>query len=107
MQLESLLQIYHCVREVLLDNNDCLQIEAGGTCYMFDVLTLGLLVTIELRLILEDKEVVKVMHDCRQDSAALFYQMGIRVQNIFDTQVRTSRQYSLKTMVKPDPASMT
>jgi len=50
----------------------------------------GLAVTYELRLMLEDKDIVKSMHDCRQDSAALFYQMGINLQNIFDAQVWTA-----------------
>ncbi|KAK8771260.1 hypothetical protein V5799_025496 [Amblyomma americanum] len=29
---------------------------------------------------------VQVMHDCRNDSAALFFQFGIKLQNVFDTQ---------------------
>lgn len=40
-----------------------------------------------LKDILEDKSVTKVMHDCRQDSAALFYQFGIKLKNVLDTQV--------------------
>ncbi|XP_070397456.1 egalitarian protein homolog isoform X1 [Dermacentor albipictus] len=28
----------------------------------------------------------EVMHDCRNDSAALFFQFGIKLQNVFDTQ---------------------
>ena len=39
---------------------------------------------------MEDSTVVKVMHDCRNDSAALMYQKGIEIRNIFDTQVTPS-----------------
>ena len=63
---------------------------AGGTCYMFDVFTAGLCITAELKGLLEDPAIVKVMHDCRQDSAALYYQMGIKLRNIYDTQVTTA-----------------
>ena len=62
---------------------------AGGTCYMFDVFTAGLCITVELKALLEDPAIVKVMHDCWQVSAALYYQMGIKLQNIYDTQART------------------
>lgn len=54
---------------------------------MFDVFQAGLGVTCELKSMLEDDSIVKVMHDCRQDSAALYYQMGIKLQNVFDSQV--------------------
>ena len=40
-----------------------------------------------LKDILEDESVTKVIHDCRQDSAALFYQFGIKLNNVLDTQV--------------------
>lgn len=32
----------------------------------------------------------QVMHDCRNDSAALFFQFGVKLQNVFDTQVSPS-----------------
>ena len=41
-----------------------------------------------LREVFEDPSIVKVMHDCRQDVAALSAQTGISVNNIFDTQAR-------------------
>ena len=40
-----------------------------------------------LKAILEDNNVAKVFHDCRQDSAALYYQFGIKAQPVLDTQV--------------------
>lgn len=37
--------------------------------------------------LLENKNVVKILHDCRQPAAALMYQKSIRICNVFDTQV--------------------
>lgn len=39
-----------------------------------------------LRELLEAEHITKVMHDCRNDSAALFFQFGVKLQNVFDTQ---------------------
>jgi ribonuclease D len=36
---------------------------------------------------LQDPQVVKVMHDCRADSDALFHQHNVAIDNVFDTQV--------------------
>ena len=55
---------------------------------MFDVFQAGLCIAAQLKAMLQDSTIVKVMHDCRQDSAALYYQMGIKLQNIYDTQVK-------------------
>ena len=40
-----------------------------------------------LRQLLQDNRTVKIMHDCRQAAAVLFYERGVTVQNVFDTQV--------------------
>lgn len=59
----------------------------------------------QLQAILQDAAVVKVMHNCRQDSAALWYQKSIRICNIYDTQVtaelacRKDDNYSSTTLV--------
>lgn len=60
----------------------------GNECYNFDIFKMNSEVMQQLKAILEDDTVVKVMHDCRHDSAALWYQKGIKIRNIFDTQVR-------------------
>ena len=52
----------------------CLQVFTGGVCYMFDTLGLSLDIWSELRSILEDQNITKSMHGCRQDSAALLNQ---------------------------------
>lgn len=63
--------------------------KAGKECYIFDILQTNSGIMQQLQAILEDDTVIKVMHDCRQDSAALWYQKGIRIRNIFDTQVNS------------------
>lgn len=65
----------------------CLQVFVGSTCYLFDMLQITEPFLQQLKSILEDLNVTKVMHDCRQDSAALFYQFGIKLHNVLDTQV--------------------
>ncbi|XP_050033220.1 egalitarian protein homolog [Dermacentor andersoni] len=58
-----------------------------GEVFLFDVQsTPQLFAEGHLRDILEAEHITKVMHDCRNDSAALFFQFGIKLQNVFDTQ---------------------
>ena len=38
-----------------------------------------------LKQLFEDEKIVKILHDCRQDSLALFYLLGIKLENVFDT----------------------
>ncbi len=40
-----------------------------------------------LEPLLASNEKLKIMHDCREDSAALFHQCGIRLRGVIDTQV--------------------
>lgn len=40
-----------------------------------------------LRALLEDESIVKVLHCCRGDSTALWYSSGVRLLNVFDTDV--------------------
>ena len=42
-----------------------------------------------LKEVLECPDIIKVFHDCRNDSGVLHAQHGILLQNIFDTQVIT------------------
>ncbi len=53
----------------------------------------------ELRSLMENSSVVKVIHDCRQDSAALFYQLQIRLANVFDTQVQALLTHQLHNII--------
>lgn len=56
----------------------------GGRFFMLDALRPG--VAEGMAPLLESSAVVKVLHDCREDSAALFHQHGILMRSVFDTQ---------------------
>jgi len=45
------------------------------------------LITTYLKDPLESTSIVKVMHDCRQDSDALFHLAGIKLTSVFDVQL--------------------
>ncbi|CAG0898442.1 unnamed protein product [Darwinula stevensoni] len=59
----------------------------NGQIFIFDVMVCPEMMTEgNLAIILESEDIVKVMHDCRNDSAALHWQFGISLRNVFDTQ---------------------
>ncbi|XP_075228845.1 egl_like_exo domain-containing protein isoform X2 [Lycorma delicatula] len=59
----------------------------SGQAYIFDLITCPNLVTAGgLHKLLEAESVVKVIHDCRNDSVNLYQQFGIALRNVFDTQ---------------------
>ena len=64
-----------------------MQVQLNDVCYLFDMLRANYGVLHELECLLEDESIMKVVHDCRQDSAALLHQHDIHLKNIFDTQV--------------------
>lgn len=39
-----------------------------------------------LKRLLESEQIIKVVHDCRNDSAALFFQYDVNIRGVFDTQ---------------------
>ncbi len=40
---------------------------------------------------MENDNILKVLHDCRNESATLWFQHNIMMSNVFDTQVRGKR----------------
>lgn len=59
----------------------------GGQVIIFDVQTTPAIMTQGgLKKLLESEQIIKVVHDCRNDSAALFFQCDVQVRNVFDTQ---------------------
>ncbi|CAG5075580.1 Similar to egal-1: Egalitarian protein homolog (Caenorhabditis elegans) [Cotesia congregata] len=56
-----------------------------GNVFIFDLFTSPNLIG-ALRKLLEDPSVIKVIHDCRNDSVNLYNQFGITLKNVFDTQ---------------------
>lgn len=65
-------------------------IEVGttrGEAFIFDVLTCPAVVTDGgLKTLLENEQIIKVIHDCRNDSVNLYTQFHILLKNVFDTQ---------------------
>lgn len=63
-----------------------------GRVYLFDVMLDGkqdrrFFADVGLDKLLTSKAVVKVIQSCSGDSAALYHQFGIHLENVFDTQV--------------------
>ncbi|RHY24150.1 hypothetical protein DYB32_009107 [Aphanomyces invadans] len=61
-------------------------LSVGSRVFLFDILASPSLMQV-LKPLLECPSTLKVMHDCRKDSDALFHQFGIVLTNVFDTQV--------------------
>lgn len=50
-----------------------------------------------IKMLLEDENIIKIIHDCRNDSFNLFTQYDVLLRNVFDTQVRNTLQVLGKT----------
>lgn len=60
-----------------------------GEAFIFDLLLCPELMNDGgLRDILEDDNIIKIIHDCRNDSYNLYAQFNVLLRNVFDTQVR-------------------
>ncbi|XP_068132447.1 piRNA biogenesis protein EXD1-like [Hyperolius riggenbachi] len=65
-----------------------LQVASKSHVYLFDITILGPTVFQRgLKTVLEDENVIKVIHDCRGLSDCLYHQYGVALSNVFDTQV--------------------
>ncbi|KAI4057246.1 exonuclease 3'-5' domain containing 1 [Homo sapiens] len=75
-----------------------LQVATNCRVYLFDIFLLGSRAFHNgLQMILEDKRILKVIHDCRWLSDCLSHQYGILLNNVFDTQVADVLQFSMET----------
>ncbi|KAF6351220.1 exonuclease 3'-5' domain containing 1 [Rhinolophus ferrumequinum] len=75
-----------------------LQVATNSRVYLFDIFLLGSRAFNNgLQMVLEDKRILKVIHDCRWLSDCLSHQYGILLNNIFDTQVADVLQFSMET----------
>ncbi|KAF5294367.1 hypothetical protein FQR65_LT10820 [Abscondita terminalis] len=61
-----------------------------GSIYVFDLISCPSMIEAGLRKVLESRDVVKIMHDCRNDSVNLYQQYDITLQSVFDTQAAHS-----------------
>ncbi|XP_026565775.1 piRNA biogenesis protein EXD1 isoform X2 [Pseudonaja textilis] len=74
------------------------QVATKHQVFLFDVFILGAQVFKNgLQMILEDQNILKVIHDCRWLSDCLFHQYGIVLSNVFDTQVADVLRFSMET----------
>ncbi|XP_067847262.1 piRNA biogenesis protein EXD1 isoform X2 [Heptranchias perlo] len=63
--------------------------------YLFDIFLLGAVAFKNgLKMVLEDSNILKVIHDCRLLSDCLYHQYRVDLTNIFDTQVADVLQFS-------------
>uniref|UniRef100_G1NVN8 piRNA biogenesis protein EXD1 n=2 Tax=Myotis lucifugus TaxID=59463 RepID=G1NVN8_MYOLU len=75
-----------------------LQVATNSRVYLFDIFLLGnRAFNNGLQMVLEDKKILKVIHDCRWLSDCLSHQYGILLNNVFDTQVADVLQFSMET----------
>ncbi|CDU17188.1 hypothetical protein YYC_03810 [Plasmodium yoelii 17X] len=51
--------------------------------YIFDLLNKSVINSV--KKIIENKKTLKVIHDCREDSSALYNQLDIKFENVYDT----------------------
>lgn len=76
-----------------------LQISAGDTVFVCDALRSGVIHS--LRPVLEANHIKKVLHDCREDSAALWEQFSIKLGGVYDTQAaHLVRKYTARVARK-------
>ncbi|XP_043999477.1 piRNA biogenesis protein EXD1 [Gambusia affinis] len=75
-----------------------LQIATKNKVYLFDILLLGALAFKNgLSMILETKRILKVIHDCRAIAGSLAAQFGVKLTNVFDTQVADAMCFYRRT----------
>lgn len=71
-----------------------------GEAFIFDVLTCPDIITEGgLKALLENDKVIKVIHDCRNDSVNLYSQFKVLLRNVFDTQVKSHCDLKKNTCV--------
>ncbi|XP_054894503.1 piRNA biogenesis protein EXD1 [Poeciliopsis prolifica] len=74
-----------------------LPIAIKNKVYLFDILLLGALAFKNgLSMILETKRILKVIHDCRAIAGNLAAQFGVKLTNVFDTQVADAMCFSTR-----------
>ncbi|XP_018421539.1 PREDICTED: piRNA biogenesis protein EXD1 [Nanorana parkeri] len=75
-----------------------LQVATRNHVYLFDILTMGPGVFKNgLQVMLQDKSILKVIHDGRLLADILFHQYGVTLTNVFDTQVGDVYLFSMET----------
>ncbi|XP_065696212.1 piRNA biogenesis protein EXD1 isoform X2 [Patagioenas fasciata] len=79
-----------------------LEVATKSCIFLFDIFLLGPQAFKNgLQMVLEDKNILKVMHDCRWISDCLFHQYSVLLFNVFDTQENPDMWF-----LRPFPASL-
>ncbi|KAL0051883.1 hypothetical protein WJX82_003776 [Trebouxia sp. C0006] len=76
-----------CLVLIPVKASDAQGAKAHNQCFLFDMVKELPGATPFLKQLIENPRIVKVLHDCRQDAAALLVQKGISLRNVYDTQV--------------------
>lgn len=64
-----------------------MQIAFPDAIYLVDAIEGGDMLIEACKPALESRYITKVIHDCKRDSEALYYQFGIKLHNVMDTQI--------------------
>ncbi|KAK2661318.1 hypothetical protein Ddye_007851 [Dipteronia dyeriana] len=67
-----------------------LQLAFPDAIYLVDAIQGGETLVIACKPALESSYITKVIHDCKRDSEALYFQFGIKLHNVVDTQITYS-----------------
>lgn len=85
-----------------------IQVATPKKVYLFDILKGGerLFFDRGLRYLLESNKIVKVMHDCRKDSEALYFQYDVTLRGVWDSQIAYAVLSQLKGFKTPYPIGL-
>lgn len=67
-----------------------MQLAFHDAIYLVDAIEGGKTLVEACKPALESSYITKVIHDCKRDSEALYYQFGIKLNNVMDTQIAYS-----------------
>ncbi|KAK8971071.1 hypothetical protein KSP40_PGU011892 [Platanthera guangdongensis] len=67
-----------------------IQIAFTDAIYLVDIIEGGEALVRACKTALESSYIIKVIHDCKRDSEALYFQYNIKLHNVFDTQIAYS-----------------
>jgi len=67
-----------------------LQLAFPDAVYLVDAIEGGKELIEACKPALESDHITKVIHDCKRDSEALYFQFGIKLHNVMDTQIAYS-----------------
>ncbi|CAN6682348.1 unnamed protein product [Malus baccata var. baccata] len=67
-----------------------MQLAFPNAIYLVDAIQGGVMLINACKPALESPYITKVIHDCKRDSEALYFQFGIKLNNVVDTQIAYS-----------------